>query len=84
MTTDSKKRVKPKDFETSLNKLEKIISRLDEDSVPLAESLKLFEEGISLSRHAQSALADAEQKVASLIDLKGNPAVDPSSTNDNQ
>lgn len=84
MTTDTKKRLKPKGFEASLEKLETIISRLDEDTIPLTESLKLFEEGISLSRQAQSALADAEQKVASLIDLKGSPAVAPASPNDEQ
>jgi exodeoxyribonuclease VII small subunit len=53
-------------FEDSLNKLEKIVSKLE-------ESLKLFEEGIRLSRLCNQKLDEAEKKVEIL--LKGKNGV---------
>ncbi len=37
-----------KDFETSLKKLEKIVSDLENGDLPLEESIKTFEEGVKL------------------------------------
>ena len=50
-------------FEDALNKLEKIVSELEEGDIPLEESLKLFEEGIRLSRLCNQKLDEAEKKV---------------------
>ena len=50
-------------FEDALNKLEKIVSKLEEGDIPLEESLKLFEEGIRLSRFCNQKLDEAEKKV---------------------
>jgi exodeoxyribonuclease VII small subunit len=50
-------------FEDALNKLEKIVSKLEEGDLPLDESLKLFEEGIRLSRFCNQKLDEAEKKV---------------------
>jgi exodeoxyribonuclease VII small subunit len=50
-------------FEGALNKLEKIVSKLEEGDLPLEESLKLFEEGIRLSRFCNQKLDEAEKKV---------------------
>jgi exodeoxyribonuclease VII small subunit len=36
-------------FEDSLRKLETIVAQLEEGDLPLEESLKLFEEGVTLS-----------------------------------
>ena len=60
-------------FEDSLNKLEKIVSRLEEGDIPLEESLKLFEEGIRLSRFCNQKLDEAEKRVEIL--LKGKDGV---------
>ncbi len=60
-------------FEDSLNKLEKIVSKLEEGDIPLEESLKLFEEGIRLSRLCNQKLDEAEKKVEIL--LKGKNGV---------
>jgi len=65
-------------FEDSLNKLEKIVSKLEEGDIPLEESLKLFEEGIRLSRLCNQKLDEAEKKVEILLKgkngvLKPNP-----------
>lgn len=50
-------------FEDALSKLEKIVSKLEEGDLPLEESLKLFEEGIRLSRFCSQRLDEAEKKV---------------------
>lgn len=54
-------------FEDALNKLEKIVARLEEGDIPLEESLKLFEEGIRLSRFCNQKLDEAEKKVEILL-----------------
>lgn len=69
-------------FEDALNKLEKIVSKLEEGDIPLEESLKLFEEGIRLSRFCNQKLDEAEKRVEILLkskegDLRPHP-FDPS------
>jgi exodeoxyribonuclease VII small subunit len=69
-------------FEDALSKLEKIVSKLEEGDIPLEESLKLFEEGIRLSRFCNQKLDEAEKKVEILLKgkdgtLKAHP-FDPS------
>jgi exodeoxyribonuclease VII small subunit len=54
-------------FEDALNKLEKIVSKLEEGDIPLEESLKLFEEGIRLSRFCNQKLDEADKKVEILL-----------------
>jgi exodeoxyribonuclease VII small subunit len=54
-------------FEDALNKLEKIVSKLEEGDIPLEDSLKLFEEGIKLSRLCNQKLDEAEKKVEVLL-----------------
>jgi exodeoxyribonuclease VII small subunit len=58
-------------FEDALNKLEKIVSKLEEGDIPLEESLRLFEEGIRLSRFCNQRLDEAERKVEILSKGKG-------------
>ena len=61
----------PKDkFEDSLNRLEKIVAKLEEGDVPLEESLRLFEEGIRLSRLCNQKLDEAEKRVEILLKNK--------------
>lgn len=54
-------------FEDALNKLEKIVSKLEDGEIPLEESLKLFEEGIRLSRLCNQKLEEAEKRVEILM-----------------
>lgn len=58
-------------FETSLEKLEKLIEQMEDGDLTLEDSLKTFEEGIRLTRECQQALAAAEQKVKLLIEENG-------------
>ena len=55
-------------FEVSLQKLEKIIERLENGDISLEESVKSFEEGIGLVKECQKQLSQAELKVKKLLD----------------
>lgn len=61
-----KKAVPKIDFEKSLSKLESIVEKLESGDQSLEESLKLFEEGIHLTRGCQQALQQAEEKITIL------------------
>ena len=71
---NSKEGKMPKErFEDALNKLEKVVSKLEEGDIPLEDSLKLFEEGIRLSRFCNQKLDEAEKRVEILMkDKEGN------------
>jgi len=60
-------REKKEKFEDALDKLEKIVSQLEEGDISLEESLKLFEEGIRLSRFCNQKLDEAEKRVEILL-----------------
>ena len=55
-------------FEASLDKLKKIIEKLEGGDISLEESVKSFEEGIGLVKECQKQLAQAELKVKKLLD----------------
>ena len=59
-----------KDFETSLKKLEKIVSDLENGDLPLEESIKTFEDGDKLTKHCQNLLSKAELKIQKLVESK--------------
>ena len=66
------------DFEKSFQQLEKIVQRLESEELPLDESLKLFEEGIRLSRFCNQKLEEVEKKIELILaDAKGQPRVEP-------
>jgi exodeoxyribonuclease VII small subunit len=56
-----------KKFEAALTRLEDIVQELEKGDIPLDQSLKLFEEGIKLSRICNKRLEDAERKVEILM-----------------
>lgn len=62
------------DFEKKLTRLEEIVAKMENGELSLDESLKMFEEGVKLSRECSSQLAEAEQKVKLLlsVDESGN------------
>lgn len=61
-----KKAAQKIDFEKSLAKLEQVVEKLESGEQPLEEALKLFEEGINLTRGCQQALKEAEEKITIL------------------
>lgn len=50
-------------FEEALKELESIVSKLEDDSITLEESVKLYEEGIKLSRFCSEILNQAELRI---------------------
>ena len=68
---------KKQTFETSLKELERIVRRLEEGDLPLEDSLKLFEDGVKLSRECQERLNQAERRIEVLLkDENGNPKLE--------
>jgi len=59
-----------KKFEAALARLEEIVKELETGDLPLEQSLKLYEEGIKLSRLCNKRLEDAERRVEILLKSK--------------
>ena len=55
------------EFEKSLARLEEVVKRLESTDLSLDEAMKLFEEGVKLSRECQEQLEEAEGKVEILL-----------------
>jgi exodeoxyribonuclease VII small subunit len=58
---------KKEKFEEALQKLEAIVTQMEEGDLPLEETLKAFEEGVRLARFCASKLDEAERKVEKLM-----------------
>ena len=58
-------------FEASLDKLEKLVGKMEKGDLSLEDSLKIFEEGVRLTRECQEALAQAELKIKMLMEENG-------------
>ena len=66
------------DFEKAFQQLEQIVKRLESEELPLDESLRLFEEGIGLSRFCHQRLEEVEKKIELILaDAKGQPRTEP-------
>ena len=68
---------KDPDFEQALGELEKLVERLERGDLPLDEALKAFERGVALTRHCQSSLKAAQQKVDILLKKSGKAELQP-------
>ncbi|WP_223787482.1 exodeoxyribonuclease VII small subunit [Marinicella meishanensis] len=55
-------------FEKNLEQLSTIIEKMEQDDVGLEESLKLYEQGIQLTRKCQKIIDEAEQKIQQLME----------------
>ncbi len=60
------------DFEKKLARLEDIVEKMETGELTLEDSLKLFEEGVKLSRECNVQLSEAEQKVKLLLGVDAN------------
>ena len=54
-------------FEDSLNKLEKIVEQMESGELKLEDSLKLFEDGMKLTKECNTRLTEIEKKVKQLL-----------------
>ncbi|OHB67354.1 MAG: exodeoxyribonuclease VII small subunit [Planctomycetes bacterium RBG_13_63_9] len=66
-------------FEEALDRLERVVHRLEEGDIGLGEALAEYEEGVKLLRHAYDLLEHAEQRIELLsgVDAEGNPIAEP-------
>ncbi len=65
-------------FEDTFKKLETIVNKLEGGDLPLEETIKLFEEGMRLSRLCSERLAEVQKRVEILLkteegELKSQP-----------
>lgn len=59
-------------FEQSLKRLEQIVEELEQGDVPLDDALKMYEEGIELSKACVEKLTQAELRLKKLSkDMQG-------------
>jgi exodeoxyribonuclease VII small subunit len=64
-TVMAKKKI---EFEDAIKRLEEIVEELEDGQITLEKSLKLFSEGIELSKFCQSSLENAEKQIQILTD----------------
>ena len=62
---------KPKTFEASMDRLDEIVTLLEENEQPLDETIGLFEEGLKLIKSCDDQLKVFEQKVQELSKANG-------------
>ena len=63
-----KKKVEKIPFEDYLKKLERIVQQLEEGELTLDESVKLYEEGMSISKICLDKLNKTKQKIEQLVE----------------
>lgn len=66
-----------KTFETQLARLEEIVAALEAEQTDLDASVKLFEEGLTLSRELSKKLEDVKFKVSALKRKEEELALEP-------
>ncbi len=60
-----------KNFEQSMQDLEKIVTELEKGDLNLDESVKKFEEGMKLAKQCNNMLEKAEKKITILLEKDG-------------
>ena len=58
-------------FETSIARLDEIVSELEKNERPLDESIQLFEEGLKLVRACNEKLNEFEAQVKDIMEKNG-------------
>ena len=58
-----KKKTQEISFEDSFSRLEKILEKLESDDCTLDETLKLYEEGLTLTKVCSDKLSNAELRI---------------------
>lgn len=58
-------------FEESMDRLDEIVSLLEENEQPLNQSIDLFEEGLKLVRHCDDMLKKFEERIEEIKSRNG-------------
>ena len=65
-----------KSFEENFSRLERILERLENEDVTLEETIKLYEEGLALTKFCYDKLNNAELRIKEINKtLKGVPEI---------
>lgn len=54
------------DFEALLKELSEIVNKVENDTLPLDESIKLYQRGKEIINELEGSLKEAEEKIAEL------------------
>ena len=61
-------------FEAAMRELESIVDKLEKGSVPLEESITIYERGEALKAHCDALLRNAEARIAKIaLSREGKP-----------
>ena len=55
-------------YEKAIERLEEIVSLLENNGIPLEDSISLFQEGITLSKYCDDKLKNIQEKVAQIYE----------------
>ena len=66
-----------KTFEQAIKRLEEIVAELEEGNLPLEESLKIYEEGVELTKFCSTKLNETEDKINTLMKTGGDFKLKP-------
>jgi exodeoxyribonuclease VII small subunit len=78
MATKSKAAADGTNFETAMERLEKIVEQMESGKLPLEDVIVRYEEGMKLVKICQERLAAAEQKIDIITrNNAGQPVVKP-------
>ena len=61
------------DFEASLKQLEEIVNKIENQTLPLDESIALYEQGKTIIDQLEQALKEAEEKINKLAKSHKRP-----------
>jgi exodeoxyribonuclease VII small subunit len=61
---------KEKTFEEKLSRLNEIVDKVENETLPIEESMKLYEEGNALIKELELTLKEAEKKIGTLNEVK--------------
>ncbi len=59
-------------FEELMNQLEDITNKLENEKLPLEDSVKLFEKGIEISKKCNEKLENAEKRITILLNANSD------------
>ncbi len=72
------KAIKSLNFEEALGELEGIVRNLETAQIPLDDSINAYERGISLKKHCETKLREAQAKIEKItIDKDGAVSTQP-------
>ena len=64
------------DFENKIKRLEHIVQAMEKGDLTMEQSLKLYEEGVDLSKKCHKVLTETEQKIKILQNGKEETVMD--------